>query len=96
LFKRVTIDRNRELQVEIRINLLNLINDNPPQNDDPNKRGSNTQRLEGTNQDKIKTVGIHPSKLDLTSNYVTYKRLDGENQNQIKTAGIYPGWRYFI
>ena len=60
LVKRVTIDRDRQLHVEIRINLLTLFHDNPPQNDDPNKRGSNTQRLEGTNKDKIKTVGIHP------------------------------------
>jgi DNA invertase Pin-like site-specific DNA recombinase len=60
LVKRVTIDRNRELQVEIRINLLNLFNNNPPQNDDPNKRGSNTQRLERPNKDKIKTAGIRP------------------------------------
>ncbi|MEK6753471.1 MAG: recombinase family protein [Chloroflexota bacterium] len=60
LVKRVTIDCNRELQVEISINLLNLFHDDPPPSDDPNKRGSHTQRLKRTNKDKIKTVGIRP------------------------------------
>jgi len=31
LVRRVTIDRNRELQVEIRLNLVNLINYEPPE-----------------------------------------------------------------
>ncbi len=60
LVKRVTIDRNRELQVVIRINLLNLFNDDPPQNTPPDTRGNYPQRLERTNKDKIKTAGIHP------------------------------------
>ena len=99
LVKRVTIDRNRELQVEISINLLNLSHDDPPPEDESNKRGY-PQRLEGKHKDKIKTAGIHPTKLDLpvylTANHDEQKRFNGENQAKIKTVGIYPGWRYFF
>lgn len=59
LVKRVTIDCNRKLEVEIRINLLNLFHDEPPPENDTNKRG-NPQRLEGKHKDKIKTAGIYP------------------------------------
>lgn len=58
LVKRVTIDSNRELKVEIRINLLNIFQDDLHQKDDRNT--SHSQRLEGKNKGKIKTVGIHP------------------------------------
>ncbi len=84
LVRRVTIDRDRELHVEISINLQKLINYGTPEG------------FEGKNNSQIKTAGIHPNKLDLTANYDNYKRSDGENQSQIKTAGIYPGWRYFL
>ncbi len=100
LVKRVTIDRDRQLHVVISINLLNLFHDDPPPRDDPDNRGSHTQRLERTNKDKIKTAGIHPNKLDLpvylTANHDTQQRFKGKNKGQIKTAGIYPGWRYFF
>jgi hypothetical protein len=59
LVKQVTIDCNRKLQVEIRINLLNLFHDEPPLDDDTNKSGY-PQRLEGKHKDKIKTAGILP------------------------------------
>ncbi|MBM4425825.1 MAG: hypothetical protein FJ031_01160 [Chloroflexi bacterium] len=58
LVKRVTIDRNRELKVDIRINLLNLYQDNLNQTNDRNT--NHPQRLEGKNKGKIKTAGIHP------------------------------------
>jgi hypothetical protein len=71
LVKRVTIDRNRELQVEISLNLLNLSHDEPPPEDDSNRRGY-PRRLEGKHKDKIKTAGIYPNKLDLTASvYLT-------------------------
>ena len=99
LVKRVTIDRNRELQVEISINLLNLSHDDPPSEDEFNKRGY-PRRIEGKHKDKIKTAGIHPTKPDLpvylTANHDEQKRFNGENQAKIKPAGIYPGWRYFF
>ncbi len=60
LVKRITTDRNRQLHVEISINLLNLFHDEPPSRDDPDKKGSYTKRLERTNKDKIKPVGIRP------------------------------------
>ena len=52
LVSRVTIDRNRELHVEIRLNLLKILNDGTPE-------GS-----EGNNKDQIKTTGIHPGWRD--------------------------------
>jgi site-specific DNA recombinase len=92
LVKRVTIDRDRQLHVEISINLLNLFHDDPPKKDDPDQSGRHTQRLERTNKDKIKTAGIHPNKLDLT-NITTHdlsEGTEGQNKNQIKTTGIHP------
>jgi len=58
LVKRVTIDRNRELKVDIRINLQNLYQENLYQIND--RDSSDPQRLEGKNKGKIKTVGINP------------------------------------
>jgi len=58
LVKRVTIDRNRELKVDIRINLQNLYQDNLNQINDRNT--NHPQRLQGKNKGKIKTAGIHP------------------------------------
>ena len=52
LVRRVTIDCNRELFVEIGINLLNLLNDDSPIG------------FEGPNQDQIKTTGILPGWRD--------------------------------
>ena len=52
LVRRVTIDRNRDLCVEISFNLLHLINDDTPDG------------FEGKNQDQIKTTGIHPGWRD--------------------------------
>lgn len=79
LVKRVTIDRDRQLHVEISINLLNFSND------------AKSNRLERQNKNKIKTVGIHPTKLDLTSvDDDTSKRFERPNQEKIKTVGIYP------
>ena len=46
------MDRNREPQVEISLNLLNLFNDDIP------------KRFEGKNKGQIKTTGIHPSWRD--------------------------------
>ena len=60
LVKRVTIDRNRQLQVEISINLLNLSHDEPPSEDDPDQSSRHFQRLERTDKDKIKAAGVHP------------------------------------
>lgn len=58
LVKRVTIDHNRELSVEIRINLQNLYhNDQHKIND---SKSSHSKRLNEKNKGKIKTVGIHP------------------------------------
>jgi DNA invertase Pin-like site-specific DNA recombinase len=54
LVSRVTIDHNRELHVEIRLNLLKILNDDTPE-------GS-----EGTNKDQIKTTGIHPGWRDVS------------------------------
>ena len=48
LVRRITIDRNRKLQVEISLNLLNIINDDTPEG------------FEGQNQDQSKTSGIYP------------------------------------
>ena len=53
--KRITIDRNRKLQVEISLNLLNIINDDTPEG------------FEGKNKGQIKTAGIYPNKSDLTA-----------------------------
>ena len=50
LVRRVTIDRNRELHVEISLNLVNLINNDTPQG------------FEGKNKDQIKTVGIYSGR----------------------------------
>ena len=52
LVKRVTIDRNRELHVEISLNLLNIINDDAPEG------------IKGKNKGQIKTVGIYPDRRD--------------------------------
>lgn len=52
LVKRVTIDRNRELHVEIGLNLLRILNDDTP------------RRFEGKNKGQIKTVGIYPGWRD--------------------------------
>ncbi|HET7144562.1 MAG TPA: hypothetical protein VFI68_11125 [Anaerolineales bacterium] len=60
LVKRITIDRNRDLQVEISINLLNLSGDNPPPKDDPDTRNSRTPGPKGKNKDKIKPAGVYP------------------------------------
>jgi uncharacterized protein YPO0396 len=60
LVKRVTIDRDRHLHIEISINLLNLFHDDPPPRDDPDKSGRHPQRFERPNKDKIKTIGIRP------------------------------------
>lgn len=46
--RRVTIARNRELHVEISLNLLNIINYDTPEG------------FEGKNNSQIKTTGIHP------------------------------------
>jgi DNA invertase Pin-like site-specific DNA recombinase len=54
LVSRVTIDRNRELHVEIRLNLLKILNHGTPQ-------GS-----EGTNSGQIKTAGVHPGWRDVS------------------------------
>jgi hypothetical protein len=48
LVRRVTIDRDRELHVEISINLLNLINYDAPEG------------FEAKNNSQIKTAGIRP------------------------------------
>lgn len=48
LVRRITIDHNRELHVEIGINLIHLINYDTPEG------------FEGTNKNKIKTAGIFP------------------------------------
>jgi hypothetical protein len=52
LVRKVTINRNRELHVEISLNLLNFINYDIP------------KRFEGKNKDQIKPVGIYPSRRD--------------------------------
>jgi hypothetical protein len=54
LVRRVTIDRYRELHVEISFNLLNLINNDTPQG------------FEGKNKDQIKTAGIYAGRRDHT------------------------------
>jgi hypothetical protein len=88
LVRRVTIDRNRELHVEIGLNLLKVLN------------YDSSNRFEGTNQDQIKTIGVHPHKLDLIApvdllnlDDDTPSRFEGKNKGQVKTAGIYSGWR---
>ncbi len=52
LVRRVTIDRYRELHVEISLNLLNLINNDTPKG------------FEGKNKDQIKPAGIYPRRRD--------------------------------
>jgi hypothetical protein len=52
LVRRVTIDHKRDLNVEIRINLLKLLTDETP------------ERFEEQTQDQIKTVGIFPGWRD--------------------------------
>ena len=52
LVRRVTIDRNRELHVEISLDLLRILSDGIP------------NRFEGTNKGQIKTAGIHPGWRD--------------------------------
>lgn len=52
LVRRITIDCNRELHVEISLNLLNLIN------------YDTTKRFEGKNKDQIKPVGIVSDRRD--------------------------------
>ena len=52
LVRRVTIDRNRELHVEIGLNLPKLLNDDT------------SRRFEGKNQGEIKTIGILPGWRD--------------------------------
>lgn len=54
LVSRVTIDRNRDLHVEIRIDLLKLLTDEP------------IEGFKGKNQGQIKTVGIRPDWRDST------------------------------
>ena len=49
---RVTIDRNRELHVEIKLNLLKILNDGTPE-------GS-----EGNNKDQIKPAWVYPGWRD--------------------------------
>ena len=55
LVRRITIDRNRKLQVEISLNLLNIINDDTPEG------------FEGKNKGQIAPTRIYPNKLDLTA-----------------------------
>lgn len=52
LVRRVTIDRNRELHVEIGLDLLRILNDDT------------SRRFEGKNQGEIKTAGIYPGWRD--------------------------------
>lgn len=52
LLRRITIDRNRELQVELVLNLLKILNDDTP------------QRFEGKNQGEIKTARVYPGWRD--------------------------------
>lgn len=52
LVRRITIDRNRELHIEIGLNLLKLLNDDIP------------QRFEGKNKGEIKPAGIYPGWRD--------------------------------
>jgi type I restriction enzyme R subunit len=60
LVRRVTIDCNRELHVEISLNLLNLFNNDSPPKNDPGKNGNHTEGFEGKYKNKIKTAGIYP------------------------------------
>lgn len=60
LVRKVTIDRNRELKVDISLNLLNLFAYDPNDKGTLPNRGSLTKRFERKNKDKIKTAGIHP------------------------------------
>jgi hypothetical protein len=58
--RRVTIDRDRELHVEISLNLPTLIN------------YDTLKGFEGKNKDQIAPAGIHPNKSDLiTPVYLT-------------------------
>ena len=52
LVRRVTIDRNRELHVEISLNLLKILDDDIP------------RRFEGKNKGEIKPAGIYPGWRD--------------------------------
>jgi hypothetical protein len=88
LVRRITIDRNRELHVEIGLNLLKILDYDTPNG------------FEGKDKAQIKTAGIHLRNLDLTAPVDLLnlgddisKRFEGQNQDQIKTTGIYPGWR---
>lgn len=60
LVRRVTIDRNRELTVDISINLLSLFNNDTNPKRAPSTRGSLAKKFDRQNKDKIKTAGIHP------------------------------------
>lgn len=52
LVRKVTIDCNRELHVEISLNLLKILNDDTP------------RKFEGKNKGQIKTAGIYPGWRD--------------------------------
>jgi hypothetical protein len=52
LVRRVTIDRNRELHVEISLDLLKILTDGTP------------KRFEGKNKGQIKTSGLRPGWRD--------------------------------
>ena len=75
LVSQVTIDRNRELHVEISLNLLNLFNNGTPPKNDPGKSGSHTNGFKGKHKNKIKTVGIRPGWRYFFRTARTFQRL---------------------
>jgi DNA invertase Pin-like site-specific DNA recombinase len=64
LVGRVTIDRDRNLHVEIRIDLSKIFSVDPSTKDDPDNKSNPPNGFEGKHKDKIKTTGIYPGRCD--------------------------------